>query len=99
VSRSGTTIATALVLGIPPVRAARFSFLLSIPAVGGAVFLEVPELVESGGFDRELFLAVLVTFAVGVVALRFLISFLGRGAFLWCALYCVGLGSVALWLI
>lgn len=96
VSRSGTTIATALVLGIPAGPAARFSFLLSIPAVGGAVLLEVPALVRDGGFGPELLLAVLVTFAVGVGALRFLIAFLGRGAFLWCALYCVALGSVAL---
>jgi undecaprenyl-diphosphatase len=96
VSRSGTTIATALVLGIQARPAARFSFLLSIPAVGGAVLLEVPALVRDGGFGVELLLAVLVTFAVGVAALRFLIAFLGRGAFLWCALYCVALGTVAL---
>ena len=96
VSRSGTTIATALVLGIPSERAARFSFLLSIPAVGGAVLLEVPELVREGGFGPELLLAVLLTFVVGVAALRFLLSFLGRGAFLWCAFYCLALGTGAL---
>jgi undecaprenyl-diphosphatase len=99
VSRSGTTIATALALGVPAGRAARFSFLLSVPAVGGAVLLELPALARAGGLGAELFLAILVTFAVGVGALRFLLSFLGRGAFLWCALYCLLLGAGTLFVL
>jgi undecaprenyl-diphosphatase len=96
VSRSGTTIVTALVRGVPADQAARFSFLLSVPAVAGAVLLEVPHLVREGGFGLDLVVAVLATFVIGVCALRFLLSYLGRGAFLWCALYCAGLGTVAL---
>jgi len=99
VSRSGTTIATALMRGVGAAEAARFSFLMSIPAVSGAVLLEVPDLVRDGGFGRELVLAVLVCFLVGVFALRFLIRFLGRGAFRWCAYYCVALGALALLLL
>jgi len=95
VSRSGTTIATALVRGVEPTEAARFSFLLSIPAVGGALLLETPDLVR-GGVEASLAIAVLVTFGVGVVALRVLLAFLGRGAFLWCAGYCVVVGVIAL---
>ena len=96
ISRSGTTIATALMRGVDTAAAARFSFLMSIPAVAGAVVLEVPGLVREGGFGLELVLAVLVCFAVGVCALRFLIRFLGRGAFRWCAYYCLVLGTTAL---
>lgn len=96
ISRSGTTIATALVRGTNATQAARFSFLLSIPAVGGAVLLEVPELVRDGQFSRELALAVVASFVIGVGALRFLLTFLGRGAFRWCAIYCCVLGLVAL---
>ena len=99
VSRSGSPIATALMRGADGAAAARFSFLLSVPAVGGAVLLEVPDLVRDGGFGGELALAVAVTFAVGVLALRVLLAFLGRGAFFWCALYCVALGTVALYLL
>lgn len=99
VSRSGTTMATALVRGASPRSAARFSFLLSIPAVGGAVLLEVPRLVREGGFGPELGLAVVVTFGVGVLALSFLLRFLGRGAFGWCAGYCTALGLAALFLL
>jgi undecaprenyl-diphosphatase len=99
VSRSGTTIATALVRGTDAGAAARYSFLLSIPAVAGAVLLEVPALVRSGEFGVELTLAVLATFVIGVLALRFLLAFLGRGAFRWCAYYCLAVGAAALvWL-
>jgi undecaprenyl-diphosphatase len=95
VSRSGTTISTALARGIRPAEAARFSFLLSVPAVAGAVVLQVPGLVQSGGFSAALALAVLATFAIGVLALRALLALLGRGAFLWYAVYClvVGVGA------
>lgn len=96
VSRSGSTIATAFLRGVGTLEAARFSFLLSIPAVGGAVLLKVPELVRTDRFGYELFLAVGVTFLVGVVALRVLLGFLGRGAFRWCAAYCALVGGAAL---
>jgi undecaprenyl-diphosphatase len=47
ISRSGSTIAAALALGISRDDAARFSFLLAIPALIGATILEVPKLGES----------------------------------------------------
>jgi len=96
VSRSGSTIATAFLRGVAPAEAARFSFLLSIPAVGGAVLLKVPELARDGNLGGDLALAVAATFLVGIVALRVLLAFLGRGAFSWCALYCALLGGVTL---
>jgi len=43
VSRSGSTVSTALLLGIAPQTAFSFSFLLSIPAIGGAVLLNLKE--------------------------------------------------------
>jgi undecaprenyl-diphosphatase len=47
ISRSGSTIGAALALGISRDDAARFSFLLAIPALIGATILEVPKLGES----------------------------------------------------
>ena len=38
----------------------------------------------------------LATFVVGVFALRFLLAFLGPGAFRWCAYYCTAVGTAAL---
>jgi len=60
------------------------------------VLLEVPHLVREGGFGLDLLVAVLAAFAIGVCALRFLLTYLGRGAFLWCAFYCAALGAIAL---
>jgi len=48
ISRSGSTIATGLLLGLKGEDAARFSFLLMIPAVGGATLLETKDLFEAG---------------------------------------------------
>lgn len=48
-SRSGITITAALLLGLSRTRAARFSFLLSIPTIGGAGLLAVTDLLSAGG--------------------------------------------------
>jgi undecaprenyl-diphosphatase len=95
ISRSGSTIATGMLCGLSPKRAARFSFLLAIPAIGGAALLEVPDLLEGGlgGQGTAILWAALFAAFVGWGALRMLLTFLGRGAFVWFAVYCVALGS------
>ena len=95
ISRSGTTIACALMLGLAPRQAARFSFLLAIPAILGAAVLKFPEMRESGlGEDGAALLwAMLFAGFIGWGALRILLAFLGRGAFVWFAVYCVVLGG------
>lgn len=100
ISRSGSTIAVALLLGLRPERAARFSFLLSIPAVLGAVVLNLHDLdtAELAGGAAGLLLATLVAAVVGWVALRWLLAFVSRGAFAWFALYCACLGTIGLFL-
>lgn len=50
ISRSGATIAAALGLGIDRADAARYSFLLSIPAIAGAVATQIPD-VTNGSFE------------------------------------------------
>ena len=49
ISRSGATVVAALWRGVDPREAAAFSFLMSVPAVGGAALLKVPELVAGRG--------------------------------------------------
>jgi undecaprenyl-diphosphatase len=78
VSRSGVTISAGLMRGVRREEAARFSFLLSMPAVLGATLLEGGDLLEgSGGADLELvaagFCSALVT---GVLAITFLLRYL-----------------------
>ena len=100
ISRSGTTIAAGLLVGLEPRAAARFSFLLSIPAVGGAAVLKVPELLDGGAPNAPspvaLLGAVLLSAFVGWIALRFLLAFLGRGAFAWFSVYCAVVGGLCL---
>ena len=96
VSRSGSTIGAGLALGIAPAEAARFSFLLSLVAVGGAVALESRKLIgaedPSAPGVAVLALGVAISAVVGWLALRFLLSFLERGVLRWFALYCAVVG-------
>jgi len=105
ISRSGSTIAAGMCAGLSPARAARFSFLMSIPAIGGAALLELPELFSGGpgslgspGMPSEWALigAVLLSGAVGWGALKLLLAVLQRGAFAWFALYCAAVGLFVL---
>ncbi len=96
ISRSGTTISLALFLGIPAKTAAEYSFLLSIPAILGAVVLKVRDL---GDTTIPIYIVgggMLASFIVGYVALRFLLVVLNRGKFSLFSYYCIALGLVSL---
>jgi len=77
-SRSGTTIMAALFRGIDRPTAARYSFLLSIPAVGGAGFLELfkqrHELAHLGW--TPILVAIAVAFVFGYASIWFLLRYL-----------------------
>jgi len=97
ISRAGSTIAAGLLRGLDAPTAARFSFLLSLPAVGGAALLEARHLDRlPEGQAWPLALAVVVSGVVGFLSLRLLLVALAKGAFRWFALYCAVLGVVAL---
>ena len=66
ISRSGATISTGLVLGASRNEAARFSFLLSIPAVAGAFLLKVHEIEI---FDFHYIFGALIAAFVGIFAI------------------------------
>ncbi len=96
ISRSGTTISTALFLGLDRELAARYSFLLFIPAVLGATILELRHW-ESSPFSAGAIVAgSLSAFLVGYVALKFLLNVIKRGAFHYFSFYCWILGSSVL---
>lgn len=97
ISRAGSTIAAGLLRGLDAPTAARFSFLLSLPAVGGAALLEARHLDRlPEGQAWPLALAVVLSGVVGFLSLRLLLVALAKGAFRWFALYCAVLGVVAL---
>ncbi|MBI5265699.1 MAG: undecaprenyl-diphosphate phosphatase [candidate division Zixibacteria bacterium] len=99
VSRSGTTISTGIWAGARPSDAAEFSFLLSIPAVGGAVILETHELLH---IDQSLMgpylVGALFSFAFGILAVSSLLAVIRRGKFEYFAYYCFAVGLLGLYI-
>ena len=103
VSRSGATIVAALLIGLRRSEAARFIFLLSIPAILGAAASESPRLLKAGlGADlAPLFAIGIVTSAlVGYLAVKFFIQYLGKHSLAAFAWYRLALAAVAaIWLV
>jgi len=92
ISRSGFTISTGLLAGIKKEKAARFSFMLSIPAIAGAAVLKLGD-AGSSGIDLSLIITGFVISAfTGYLALRILLKFLRDGRFSIFAWYCWLLG-------
>jgi undecaprenyl-diphosphatase len=97
ISRSGTTIATALLLGVERAMAARLSFLLSVPAILGAVALQLRKLGDAGQAPLGVFAAGAVAAAVsGYLALRWLVRLVRRGNLHWFSAYLWPLGLAVL---
>lgn len=99
ISRSGSTIAIGQHLGLSREDGARFSFLMVIPVIAGAMILELGDIGSSGALvDIPVLLIGFITSAVsGYVALSFLIQVIKRFGIHWFALYCYGLGLFCLW--
>lgn len=95
ISRSGSTISSGILLGIERTEAARFSFLLSIPAILGAVVLEGKDLLtlaQAPNFGLYL-LGTLVAFLIGYAAITTLITLVVKRKLTWFSLYCWILGG------
>jgi len=101
VSRSGATITAALFIGLRRAEAARFIFLLAIPAILGAAASEAPKLLKAGlGDTASLFLIGIVASAiVGYAAVKYFIRYLGNHSLAVFAWYRLALAAaVAIWL-
>ncbi len=93
ISRSGITISAGIFKRIKPVEAARFSFLLSIPAILGAVVLEAKGLKVLNSGDIGLYLLGTVTAALsGYAAIAWLMDMLKRSGLRPFAYYCLIVG-------
>lgn len=75
VSRSGSTMTTALALGFNRADAARFSFLMSIPIIFGAGLVKVSEF-GAGAGSGELFVGFVTAAISGFLAIKYLLKFL-----------------------
>lgn len=101
VSRSGSTIAAGLGVGLDRESASTFAFLLAIPAILGAGFLEATDILQEGSTGTSIGLLAIgfvVSFVVGWAALALLIQFVRRGKLAVFAWYLVPLGiAVVAW--
>jgi len=97
ISRSGATISTGLFLGMDGPTSAKFSFLLSIPAIIGAFVFKLKE--NGMGFPALLphyFIGFIVSSIAGVASLKLLLRILYRNRFHWFGGYCIILGVLVL---
>jgi undecaprenyl-diphosphatase len=96
ISRSGSTIVSGLSFGLAREQAARFSFLLSIPAVTGAVVLQLNE--EGSGMVAlpALLSGFVASAIVGLIALRLLLGLVRLGRLSYFAPYCWVVGLIGL---
>jgi len=99
-SRSGITITAGLFCGLDREAAARFSFLLSTPAIAGAALLAAKDLIEAGGIPASMRLAFVAGTAtsalVGCLAISFLLRYLRRHSLLVFVIYRIIFGIIVL---
>ena len=102
VSRSGATITLALFFGLRRAEAARFTFLLGIPAILGAAVLEFPDMLEQGLHSTgpmPFAVGIATSGVVGYLAVKYFIRFLAQHSLDVFAWYRLALaGSVVVWL-
>lgn len=98
VSRSGSTIALALALGVAPLAAAEFSFLLGIIAIVGAAVLSLPDLLAAGATPEAapMLLGAGVAALSGLAALALFVRLLASQRFHSFAYYCWAAGAAFL---
>ncbi|MCW2698234.1 MAG: uppP [Modestobacter sp.] len=99
VSRSGGTITAGRFLGYSRAAAARYSFLLAVPAVLGSGFYQVAGSLDGGVSWGPTLLATVIAFGVGLTVIAWLLRYLDRGSFTPFVVYRVALGLLLLVLI
>lgn len=97
-SRSGSTIATGLMLGNKKAAVATFSFLMVLAPIMGQTLLDVVDggLATTSIGTVPLLAGFITSFAVGCLACRYMINIVKRGKLIWFALYCAVVGSIAI---
>ena len=94
ISRSGSTISTALILGIKKEDAFKFSFLIAIPVILGASLLELPELISSDISFMILSAGFITAFFIGFLSLLMLKKIIAGGKFHYFAYYCFAIAII-----
>ena len=102
-SRSGSTIATGLLLGDKKEKLAQFSFLMVIPPILGEALLDTKDILEVG-FSQAMvgisplaaIIGFVAAFVFGCIACKWMINIVKRGKLIYFAIYCAIVGAVAI---
>ena len=102
ISRSGSTIAMALVLGVSREKAAKFSFLMVLLPIIGASLLKIKKYIEFPDLEPEintlaLFLGFMAAFISGYLACRWMVKIVKKGKLIYFSIYCFILGLTAIY--
>ena len=100
-SRSGTTIATGLLLGNSKEKLAQFSFLMVIPPILGEASLDALKMMKGEDIAGDipaisLIVGFLAAFVSGCVACKWMINIVKKGKLIYFAIYCAIAGAVTL---
>ena len=102
-SRSGSTIATGLLLGNKKEKLAQFSFLMVIPPILGEALLDVKDMAEVGVSEAmagispvALAIGFIAAFVSGCLACKWMINIVKKGKLVWFAVYCAVVGIAAI---
>lgn len=104
-SRSGTTIATGILLGDKREEVAQFSFLMVILPILGEALLDTKDMIAAAATQTAaqaemswvtLLIGFATAFVVGCAACRWMLALVKKGKLVWFSLYCVAMGAICL---
>lgn len=101
-SRSGTTIATGIIIGDNKEKVASFSFLMVIIPILGETLLDVKDMISADSASQSevgivsLVIGFVSAFVVGCAACKWMLNLVKKGKLVWFAVYCVIMGVVCL---
>lgn len=101
ISRSGATISTSLLLGVEREQATRFSFLMVLVPILGAMILDIFDIIKNPALAQEISGSVIIggflaAFITGILACRWMIRIVKRGNLIFFAIYCFIIGITAI---
>ena len=97
ISRSGSTISTAKLLGVDKETAAKYSFLLSLPAISGAFLLKFKDAVEEGiKYENYMLIGFVISALTGYFAIKLLKWMIKKSNMYYFAVYCIVIAIFAI---
>ncbi|MCX4276558.1 MULTISPECIES: undecaprenyl-diphosphate phosphatase [Muribaculum] len=100
-SRSGTTIATGILLGDKREKVASFSFLMVIIPILGETLLNIKDMISEPAASSNvgmlpLTIGFIASFVVGCLACKWMLNIVKKGKLVWFAVYCVIMGIICI---